>query len=158
MELTKADGWPWFERAVESLDLGSSTTKRAWGAAWSAYEAAESPQAERWKGWVRQMVQRALSQARTNPGGLFLTLLADPPDFAGAAPSLHRAGQPHAPDEYFHDQKASIEPGPPMAWVFQADRSLGHPRGWQLVHDEWVRQGRPFPHEFDSSPLTQHIR
>lgn len=165
---TKEEARAWFTDAVQKLELGSEARAQAWDHAWRAHEA-QGADTQRWKGWVRMMVQRALSRSKTNPTGLFLKILQDPPDDLERAPEppappppVHRVGQPPPPQSYFDELRARRtappEPHPPMYWTCLANRTLGLPRGTELVRDEWDRQGRPYPNDFDPRPIQEQLR
>lgn len=154
---TRAEARPWYEEEVRPLGMGSRALESSWKLAWEAYAGLDDgPQADadRWRTWIRDSVDAALGGH--NPPGLFLSRLKDPPadlHLVAKRPVKQPHGQPPAPAEYLDDLRRPPEPGPPMGLVFELNRHLGHPRGWNLVREEWERQGRPSPQQFDPAPV-----
>lgn len=163
------DEQPWFlETLREHEILDAAGMNQAFTA---AFDHADGAMSERWRGWVRQAVQQALTRAKRNPGGLLLKVLRNGPSedlgkahaTAPESPTERRAREAR---EYLAEQKRLAEQlpfygqrtRPPLSYALRALREKRDP---QEIYDAWEAAGFPPPHEFpypDTNQPTSALR
>lgn len=149
MNANRGTLWVWFQEAIEELDAGHKAVMDGWEIAQEHLEGAHN---ESWKGWIRQSVRASISRAKSNPVGLWLTVLRDgpttdlgkPPSKAIAARTAHEMRS-----EETRKQLAAInalpQGQPPLSYGVRARREGRDPLD---VYEAWEAAGRPPMHEF----------
>jgi len=165
MGLSKGDQWEWFQANLDKLDADNSATIEGFELAYSVLESGAL--VERWRGWVCQTVQDALSRARSNPVGLWLTLLRQGPggDLTKPATKAQTAQAAHAiraaeTDAYIAEINATPRaPAPSMVAVcdLKECRGMTYVEALAVVTAEWERQGQPWPEDFDRARLGLEV-
>lgn len=162
--LTKRDALPWFEAELrESGLLDRPGIYRAFELAW---EHTDGALPERWRGWVRQAVQQAKSNAKSNPGGLLLEVLRNGPrvDLSEAASAEHDETPAETRARWTREdlerQKREAAELPfagrktrPPLWL--GLRAVEAGRDPHEVYEAWEAAGFPPPEEFQGPALLE---
>jgi hypothetical protein len=150
----------WFTIEIESFTKENTAIIRFWGRAQDHI----GNDAKRWKTWVRKCIKSANGRNVHDREGCLYSRFKDtkPAELPKQSEPLARAMSNQTPEEAAeHKARAAraragrADPIPPFFPAMRLAKVIPIADAISQVQAEWVRQGKPYPEDFDEAPLWQ---